>query len=178
MTATGQTIFSIGLGCVILIAYAYAINRGERWKGRASNVKHAALYIVGCPSSPPCDEQLTALQEEAKRRGWTVTEQFFDDRTPIHGEPYWKWALGQRPRLGASGYRTICRQKSDRFDIILAYSMWSLGDTDYGRASFCQRLWRKGWQVMTLDGFVDSSSDWGFSRMQTFISDHMSAGES
>ena len=119
----------------------------------------AALYLRTSKSDQTTDNQRMALEEEATRRGWTVTETYRDHG--ISGARFGK----QRPELD----RLIKDAKRHRFDVVMAWSIDRIGRSTHEVTGIMEEFDAFGVSQLYLQQGIDSSTPAGRAMIQMAI---------
>lgn len=125
----------------------------------AARGKRAAIYLRTSKADQVTDNQLIALQDEAERRGWSVTEIYRD-----HGVSGAKFGK-QRPQLD----RLIKDAKRHRFDVVMAWSIDRVGRSTHEVTGIMEELDAFGVAQMYLQQGIDGSTPAGRAMIQMAI---------
>ena len=119
----------------------------------------AALYLRTSKIDQTTENQRLAVEEEASRRGWTVTEVYRDHG--ISGAKFGK----QRPELD----RLIKDAKRHRFDVVMAWSIDRIGRSTHEVTGIMEELDAFGVSQLYLQQGIDSSTPAGRAMVQMAI---------
>lgn len=119
----------------------------------------AALYLRTSKSDQTTENQRLALEEEAERRGWTVTETYGD-----HGVSGAKFGK-QRPELD----RLLKDAKRHRFDVVMAWSIDRVGRSTHEVTGIMEELDTVGISQFYLQQGIDGSTPAGRAMIQMAI---------
>jgi DNA invertase Pin-like site-specific DNA recombinase len=119
----------------------------------------AALYLRTSKSDQTTENQRLALEEEAGRRGWTVTETYRDHG--ISGAKFGKL----RPELD----RMLKDAKRHRFDVVMAWSIDRVGRSTHEVTGIMEELETVGVSQFYLQQGIDGSTPAGRAMIQMAI---------